>query len=85
MRQRYLYLCANVETGITDEVLLFFDELKALIIINETEEYLPIKKVEHRKLRDGTTKVKVMRKHIEVDDITQTNKFAMTAALCFAK
>ena len=26
-----------------------------------------------------------MRKHIETDDITQTNKFAMTAALCFAK
>ena len=32
--------------------------------MNETEEYLPIKKAKHRILRDGTTKVKAMKKYI---------------------
>ena len=52
MRQR----CACVETEITDEERLMIDELKALIINNETEEYLPFKKVDQRKFRDITNR-----------------------------
>ena len=37
-------VCA--ETKITDEEHLIIDELKALMIRNETEEYLPYKKVD---------------------------------------
>ena len=44
----------RVETKITDEKRLIIDELKALMIRNETEEYLPFKKVDQRKLRDVT-------------------------------
>ena len=35
----------RVETKITDEERLIIDELKALMIRNETEEYLPFKEV----------------------------------------
>ena len=42
----------HVETKITDEEHLIINELKALIIRNETEMYLPFKKVDQRKLRD---------------------------------
>ena len=50
------------------------DELKALTINNETEEYLPFKKVDQRKLRDVTNKVNAVIRHIETDDVLkQTN------------
>ena len=74
-----------VETKITDEEHLITDELKALVIRNEIEEYLPFKKVDHRKLRDVTKKVNAVIRHIETDDVTQTNKLAMAVALWFAK
>ena len=45
-----------------------------LIIKNEAEEYLPFKKVDQRKLRDVTKKVNAVIRHIETDDVTQTNK-----------
>ena len=63
----------RVETKITNEEHLIIDELKDLIIRNETEEYLPFKKVDQRKLRDVTTKVCPVIRHIETDDVTQTN------------
>ena len=47
-------ICVRVETKITDEERLIIDELKSLMIRNETEEYLPFKKVDQRKLRDVT-------------------------------
>ena len=78
-------ICVSVETKITDEERLIIDELKALVIRNKTEEYLPFKKVDQRKLRDVTKKVNALIKHIETDDITQTNKLAMGAALWVAK
>ena len=64
----------RVETKIRDEKRLIIDELKALMIRNETEEYLPFKKVDQRKLRDVTKKVNAVIRHIETDDVTQTNK-----------
>ena len=63
----------RVETKITDEKRLIIDELKALMIRNETEEYLPFKKVDQRKLRNVTKKVNAVIRHTETDDITQTN------------
>ena len=78
-------ICVHVETKITDEERLIIDELKALIISNETEEYLPFKKVDQRNLRDVTKKVNAVIRHIETDDVTQRNKFAMAAALWIAK
>ena len=78
-------ICVRVETKITDEERLIIDELKALIISNETEEYLPFKKVDQRNLRDVTKKVNAVIRHIETDDVTQRNKFAMAAALWIAK
>ena len=71
----------RVETEITDEERLTIDELKTLMIRNETEEYLLFKKVDQRKLRDVTKKVNAVIRHIETDDVTQTNKLAMAAAL----
>ena len=47
-------ICVCVETKITDEERLIIHELKSLMIRNETEEYLPFKKVDQRKLRDVT-------------------------------
>ena len=67
-------ICVRVETKITDEERLIIDELKSLMIRNETEEYLPFKKVDQRKLRDVTKKVNAVIRHIETDDVTQTNK-----------
>ena len=78
-------ICVHVETKITDEERLIIDELKALIISNETEEYLPFKKVDQRNLRDVTKKVNAVIRHIEIDDVTQRNKFAMAAALWIVK
>ena len=43
------------------------------MIRNETEEYLPFKKVDQRKLRDVTKKVNAMTINTETDDETQTN------------
>ena len=51
---------------------------------NETEEYLLFKKVDQRKLRGVTKKVDAVIRHIETDDVTQTNKLAMAAALWVA-
>ena len=53
----------HAETEITDEGRLIIDELKALMIKNETEEYLPFKKVDQRKLRDVTKKVNAVIRH----------------------
>ena len=66
-------ICVRVETKITDEERLIIDELKSLMIRNETEEYLPFKKVDQRKLRDVTKKVNAMTRNTETDDETQTN------------
>ena len=75
----------RVETNITDKERLIIDELKPLMIRNKTEEYLPFKKVDQRKLRDITKKVNAVIRHIETDDVTQTNKRAKAAALSIAK
>ena len=74
-----------VETKITNEGSLIIDELKDLMIRNESEEYLPFKKVDQRKLRDVIKKVNAVIRHIERDDVTQTNKLAMAAALWVPK
>ena len=47
--------------------------------------YLLFKKEDQRKLGDATKNVNAVIKIIEKYDITQTNKFAMTAALLFVK
>ena len=75
----------RVEIKITDEDRLIIDEPEALMIRNETEEYLPFKKVDQRKMRNITKKVNALTRHIETDDVTQTNKLAMAAALWAAK
>ena len=54
-------------------------------IRNETDEYLPFKKVDQRKLRDVTKKVNAVIRHIETDDVTQTNKLATAAVIWVAK
>ena len=64
----------HVETKITDEELITIEDLKPLMIRNETEEYLPSKKVDQRKLRDVIKKVNAVIRHTETDDVTQTNK-----------
>ena len=61
----------HVETEITDEEHLISNELKAFIIQNETEEYLPFKKVDQWKLSDVTKKVNAVMKNIETDDINK--------------
>ena len=78
-------ICVCAETKITDEECLIIDELKALMIRNEVEEYLSFKKVDPRKLRDVANKANAVIRHIETDDVTQTNKLAMAAALWVAK
>ena len=65
-----------IESDITHEERLIIDELKALMIRNEKEEFLPFKKRDQRKLRDLTKKVIAVIRHIETDDVTQTNKLA---------
>ena len=60
----------RVETEITDEECLITDEIKALMIRNETEEYLLFKKVDQRKLKDVTKKVNAVIRHIETDDVS---------------
>ena len=75
-----------VETEITvNEESLIIDELKALMINNEIEAYLPCKKVDQRKLRNVTKKVNAVIRHTETDDVTKTNKLAMAVALWVAK
>ena len=71
----------RVEAEITDEACLIIDVLKALMIRDETEECLHFKKVDQRKMKDVTEKVNAVIRHTETDDVTQTNKHAMTAAL----
>ena len=78
-------ICVCVETEITDEERFIIDELKASMISNQTEEYLPFKEAYQRKLRDVTQKVNAVITHIETDDVSETNKLAMTAALWVAK
>ena len=46
-------ICIHVQTEITEGHCII-DELKALMIRNETEGYLPFKNVDQRKLRDVT-------------------------------
>ena len=77
-------ISACIETESTDEECLIIDDPKALMIRNE-KEYLLFKKVDQRKLRDVIKRVNAVIRHIETDDITQTNKFAMTAALWVVK
>ena len=60
------------KTVITDEERLIIDDLKALIS-KRTEEYLPFRIVDQRKLRDVTKKVNTVIRHIETDDVTSTN------------
>ena len=62
---------ARVETKITDEERLIIDELKSFMIRNETEQYLPFKKVGQRKLRHVTKKVNAVIRDIETDDAAQ--------------
>ena len=76
-------MCRN--SNFTDEERLIIDELKALVTNNETEEYLPFKKVDQRKLRDVTKKKNAVLRHIETDYVIQTNKLAKAAALGVAK
>ena len=57
MRQRYILRI--------DEERLIIDELQAFMIKNETEEYLPFKKVDQRKLRDVTKKVNAVIRHLK--------------------
>ena len=71
----------RVETEVTYKKRLIIDELKALIIRNETDEYLLLNKVDTRKLRDITKKVNAAIRHIKTDDVTQTNKLAMAAVV----
>ena len=73
------------ETHFSDEERLFIDELKALMIRNEKDGYLPFKKVYLRKLRDVTQKVSAVIRHIETGDIAQTNKIVIAAALWVVK
>ena len=51
------------------------------MIRNETEEYLPFKKVDQKKLRDVTKKVNVVIRHIEREGAAQTNTLAKAVAL----
>ena len=55
------------------------------MINNETEEYLPFKKVDQRKLRDVTKKVNTVIRHLVTDDLTQINKLTMAAVLSVGK
>ena len=74
-----------VETEIKNDERLIYDEFKALMIRNETEEYLPLKKVSQRKLKDETKKVNELLRQTGTDDITQINKLALAAALWVVK
>ena len=78
-------ILVRVGTEIADDARLFIDELKVLTIRNETEEYLPFKKVDQRKLKIVNKKKNKVVRHIEIDDVTQANNFSMAAALWVAK
>ena len=75
----------RVETEITDEECLIIYELKALMIRNETEQYLPFKEVDQRKLRDVNKRVNAVTRHIEADDATEINKLAIAVVIRAAK
>ena len=75
----------RVEAEITDEERLIIDVLKALMIRDETEECLHFKKVDQRKMKDVTENVNAVIRYTETDDVTQTNKHTMAAALYVAK
>ena len=72
-----------------------YHELKALVIMkwnrNRSEMkwnrgvYLSFKKVDPGKLSDVTKNANAVIRHIETDDVTQTKKPAMAAALWVAK
>ena len=49
------------------------------------EMYLPFKEVDQKKLRAVSKKVNAVIRHIETDDVTQTNKLAMTAVFWLQK
>ena len=55
------------------------------MIRNETEEYLPSKKVDQRKLRDVNKRVNAVTRHIEADDATEINKLAIAVVIWAAK
>ena len=74
-----------VETNETEKILVRVETGIAETIRNETEEYLPFKKVDQRKLRDVTKKVNAVIKHIKIDGVTQTNKTGMALARLVAK
>ena len=76
---------ACLEAKITGDGRIIIDKLKDLMIRNETEEYLPFKKVDQRKLKDETKKVNEVIRQIDPDDITQTNKLAIAVALWIAR
>ena len=78
-------ILVRVGTEIADDARLFIDELKVLTIRNETEEYLPFKKVDQRKLKTVNKKKYKVVRHIEIDDVTQANNCSMAAALWVAK
>ena len=47
--------------------------------------YLSFKEVDQKKLRAVTKKVNAVIRYIETDDVTQTNKLAMTAVFWLQK
>ena len=74
-----------VETNETEKILVRVETGIAETIRNETEEYLPFKKVNQRKLKIVNKKKNKVVRHIEIDDVTQANNFSMAAALWVAK
>ena len=62
------------ETHFSDGERLFIDELKALMIRNEKDRYVPFKKVYLRKLRDVIQKVSAVIRHIETGDLAKQIK-----------
>ena len=74
-----------METNETEKILVRVETGIAETIRNETEEYLPFKKVDQRKLKIVNKKKNKVVRHIEIDDVTQANNFSMAAALWVAK
>ena len=74
-----------METNETEKILVRVETEIAETIRNETEEYLPFKKVDQRKLKIVNKKKNKVVRHIEIDDVTQANNFSMAAALWVAK
>ena len=74
-----------VETNETEKILVRVETGIAETIRNETEEYLPFKKVDQRKLKTVNKKKYKVVRHIEIDDVTQANNCSMAAALLGCK